>query len=160
MTWIDERLFGWSHSAKRGTSAWGGFSSDEASRVATPDDTDDEDTGDYDNVVGVLPMDDHLLPPGLKSSRQSSFADLQRLRLSPYPQQTSDSIKISPTMDSVIDGRTETEGGLHIRQGPRMRRESLSDCIPVSRIAALDQTEPFPDATRDLNNEVNRGKNE
>ena len=156
MTWIDERLFGWSHSAKRGTSAWGGFSSDEASRVATPDETDDEDTGDYDNVVGVPPTDDHLAL-GLKSSRQSSFADLQRLRLSPYLQQTSDTIKFSPTTDSVVEGRTEMEGGLHIR---RARRESLSDRVPVVRIAALDPTEPFAEATRDLNDEMNREKNE
>src|SRR6266446_10402484 len=53
MTWIDERLFGWSRSATRGTSAWGGNVED-LSRVNTPDDSDEEDTGDYDNVVGLV----------------------------------------------------------------------------------------------------------
>ncbi|KAF8188418.1 glycerol-3-phosphate O-acyltransferase [Pholiota molesta] len=48
MTWIDERLFGWSRSSKRGTSAWGG-PVDDISRINTPDDSDEEDTGDYDN---------------------------------------------------------------------------------------------------------------
>ncbi|KAF8894585.1 hypothetical protein BD779DRAFT_1501913 [Infundibulicybe gibba] len=87
MTWIDERLFGWSRSAQRGTSAWGGVSGDEASRVATPDISDEEDTGDYDNVVGIIPTyDEQQLGSIHKSrSRQSSYADLQRLRISPLP---------------------------------------------------------------------------
>lgn len=81
MTWIDERLFGWSHSAKRGTSAWGGTPADDISRVNTPDDSDDEDTGDYDNVIGVIPPNEDLLNVQKVRSRQSSYADLQKLRM-------------------------------------------------------------------------------
>lgn len=155
MTWIDERLFGWSRSAQRGTSAWGGFSGDEASRVGTPDDTDDEDTGDYDAVVGLLPATDGQLHSGQKASRQSSFADLQRLR-SPHPQR-SEFLKITPFTTPAKDA-TDTEEGLQFRQGHRTRRESLSDCVPVTRIAAMDQAKTFPDATHKLNDEIGREK--
>jgi glycerol-3-phosphate O-acyltransferase/dihydroxyacetone phosphate acyltransferase len=58
MTWLDERLFGWSRSTRRGTSAWGGYtnaSSRAASGPASPDVSDDEDHGDYDNVINYLP---------------------------------------------------------------------------------------------------------
>jgi glycerol-3-phosphate O-acyltransferase / dihydroxyacetone phosphate acyltransferase len=81
MTWIDERLFGWSHSAKRGTSAWGGTPADDVSRVGTPDDSDDEDTGDYDNVIGVISLNEDILNVQKIRSRQSSYADLQKLRM-------------------------------------------------------------------------------
>jgi glycerol-3-phosphate O-acyltransferase / dihydroxyacetone phosphate acyltransferase len=160
MTWIDERLFGWSRSAKRGTSAWGGFSGDEGSRLATPDETDDEDSGDYDNVVGIIPTGDDQLNPAQKSqksrSRQSSYADLQRLRLSPLPPpldtaQRSESRGLSTAVSS-----TETETGMNLRQGHRTRRESLSDGVPVARIAAVDRGERFASATQDLNHEIDR----
>jgi len=81
MTWIDERLFGWSKSARRGTSVWSGATTDPGSRLTTPEDTDDEDTGDYDNVVGLL-HDAHSAAGQKAKSRQSSYADLQRLRVS------------------------------------------------------------------------------
>ncbi|KAF8636629.1 hypothetical protein AX17_003438 [Amanita inopinata Kibby_2008] len=89
MTWIDERLFGWSRSAKRGTSAWGGSFVDDGSRIGTPDDTDDEDTGDYDNVIGIIPMNEDFLSVQKTRSRQSSYADLQKLRLAPKSQDDS-----------------------------------------------------------------------
>jgi glycerol-3-phosphate O-acyltransferase / dihydroxyacetone phosphate acyltransferase len=44
--------------------------------------------------------------------------------------------------------------GLHFRQGHRERRKSLTDRVPVERIAALDRQEPFERATLDLNNEI------
>lgn len=155
MTWIDERLFGWSRSTKRGTSAWGGFSGDEGTRLGTPDDTDDEDSGDYDNVIGIISNNDDQLNPAQKSrSRQSSYADLQRLRLSPLPPpstQRSNSAGSSTAMSS-----TAREAGLNTRQGHRTRRESLSDGVPVMRIATVDRTEPFASATQDLNDEIDR----
>jgi glycerol-3-phosphate O-acyltransferase/dihydroxyacetone phosphate acyltransferase len=156
MTWIDERLFGWSRSAKRGTSAWGGFSGDEASRIGTPDESDDEDTGDYDNVVGILPMaNDDQLNTGPKSrSRQSSYADLQRLRLSPFPR----SSDVSAPNTGTTVSPAEPEDSLSFRHGHRTRRKSLSDGIPVTRIAAVDRTEPFMNATHDLNEEAKRNK--
>jgi glycerol-3-phosphate O-acyltransferase/dihydroxyacetone phosphate acyltransferase len=154
MTWIDERLFGWSRSAKRGTSAWGGgFSGDEGSRLGTPDESDDEDTGDYDNVVGLIPSGDEQLSPTQKShgsrSRQSSYADLQRLRLSPLPR-PSDTAQQLDLAGSLPD----MESKLNARQGHRTRRESLSDGVPVERIAAVDRAEQFANATQDLNEEI------
>jgi glycerol-3-phosphate O-acyltransferase/dihydroxyacetone phosphate acyltransferase len=160
MTWIDERLFGWSRSAKRGTSAWGGFSGDEGSRLPTPDETDDEDSGDYDNVIGIIPTGDDQLHPAQKSqksrSRQSSYADLQRLRLSPLPR-PSDTVQQSESVgSSTAMLSTEAEAGMNLRQGHRTRRESLSDGVSVSRIAAVDRAEQFANATQDLNDEIDR----
>jgi len=157
MTWIDERLFGWSRSAKRGTSAWGGFSGDESSRIGTPDESDDEDTGDYDNVVGVIPSMDEPAATQKPKSRQSSFADLQRLRLSPFPRTAESSARAT---DLTVVSPTGTEEGLHLRQGHRTRRQSLSDGVPVTRLAAVDRAEPFADATHDLNDEINRNRTE
>lgn len=124
MTWIDERLFGWSRSAKRGTSVWGGLSGDEASRVGTPDDTDDEDSGDYDDVVGVLPSEEQQ-SLGQKSSRQSSFADLQRLRLSPYSSSSLGLLKGTTPTTPTKESPTSTDGGLRIRH--RDKTDNLLD---------------------------------
>jgi len=141
MTWIDERLFGWSRSATRGTSAWGG-NVDDMSRINTPDDSDEEDTGDYDNVVGLV-GDEHT-PASYKSrSRQSSYADLQRLRMAPLINQT----------------RTENEDHHSPTRLPhRSRRASLSDGVAVTRIAAMDPEESFSAATQDLNDEISHAK--
>lgn len=149
MTWIDERLFGWSRSAKRGTSAWEGIA-DDGSRVGSPDDTDDEDTGDYDDVVGLIPGAEDQFNSAHKSrSRQSSYADLQRLRLSPLQH-------VSATSSEPLPA--ESSEGLHFRQNHRTRRESLSDGVPVLRIAAASRQEPFVDVTHGLNDEIRRIK--
>jgi len=137
MTWIDERLFGWSRSSKRGTSAWGGHVED-PSRINTPDDSDEEDTGDYDNVVGVLGTGDEQSLGVYKSrSRQSSYADLQRLRMPPLTTQNGDESS---------------------RLSHRTRRASLGDGVPVSRIATVDRQEPFSEATQNLNEEISHSK--
>ncbi|KAJ6596859.1 glycerol-3-phosphate O-acyltransferase [Mycena vulgaris] len=138
MTWLDERLFGWSRSSNRGTSAWAGTST-EASRIGSPNDSEEEDTGDYENVVGFLPVSANQADN--RSSRQSSYADLQRLKT------LASSSAISPASD-----------GLH-RCSPRERKASLSDRVPVERIAAVDPLEPFDDATQDLNDEILMKKN-
>ncbi|KAH9484305.1 putative acyltransferase [Psilocybe cubensis] len=146
MTWIDERLFGWSRSARRGTSAWGGHV-DDLSRINTPDDSDEEDTGDYDNVVGVLGTDDQHLAAVYKSrSRQSSFADLQRLRMAPMTAQ-------KPTQRA---GDEDPEAASRLTH--RTRRASLSDGVAVTRIAAVVRKEPFEEATQDLNAEISHSK--
>ncbi|KAF9005622.1 glycerol-3-phosphate O-acyltransferase [Cyathus striatus] len=139
MTWIDERLFGWSRSAKRGTSAWGGHSGEEPSRIGTPEDTDEEDTGDYDNVVGIVVSDGHLAVQKSRS-RQSSYADLQKLRMSPVPPN-----QFSPFSVEAINGQA---------QNHRARRASLTDGVPVKRIAAVDREESFSEATDDINTEI------
>lgn len=141
MTWIDERLFGWSRSSKRGTSAWNG---EDYSRINTPDDSDDEDHGDYDNVIGMFsPLIDEQ---GLKSttqkttrSRQSSYADLQRLRMAP--------------MTSTLSRSSQDDTGHH-----RERRASLNNGVAVTRIAQVDKQEPFSEATQDLNKESDKSK--
>jgi len=156
MTWIDERLFGWSRSAKRGTSAWSGNLVDETSRVGTPDDTDEEDTGDYDNVIGVLPNDDDHATGQKPQSRQSSYADLQKIRHSAHPL-SANVLTISTTVDQSDEDPTRDEG-LRLRQSHRTRRESLSDRVPVTRIAAVDKKETFPLATQSLNDEIDKTK--
>ncbi|KAF8902117.1 glycerol-3-phosphate O-acyltransferase [Gymnopilus junonius] len=140
MTWIDERLFGWSRSARRGTSAWSGGHVDDISRLNTPHDSDEEDTGDYDNVLGVLGAGDDQSSSVYKSrSRQSSYADLQRLRMAPSTAQNGDE-----DMSSRLTHRT--------------RRPSLGDGVAVSRIAIVDRKEPFSEATKDLNEEISYSK--
>lgn len=49
---------------------------------------------------------------------------------------------------------------LHMRYGPRTRRASLSDIVSVERIGALDRAESFPDATDEINQEVDKQKGE
>jgi glycerol-3-phosphate O-acyltransferase/dihydroxyacetone phosphate acyltransferase len=84
MTWLDERLFGWSRSARRGTSAWGGASSLDASRAATPDVSDDEEEGDYDNVIDYLGSyigANLSMKRSRSKSLRGSYADLQQLKM-------------------------------------------------------------------------------
>ncbi|PFH54384.1 hypothetical protein AMATHDRAFT_135688 [Amanita thiersii Skay4041] len=150
MTWIDERLFGWSRSAKHGTSAWSGANADDGSRIGTPDDTDEEDTGDYDNVIGVIQGNEDILGVPKTRSRQSSYADLQKLRMAPLTPQSNEPGAVKPPV-------TDSEGVRH-RCGPRERRESLSDGISVSRIAETDRQEKFALVTHDLNDEVYQAK--
>ena len=83
MTWLDDRLFGWSRSAHRGTSAWGGPSSLDASRVATSEISDEEEEGDYDNVIDYLGsyVEKNLSQQRSRSrSIRGSYADLQQLK--------------------------------------------------------------------------------
>jgi len=141
MTWIDERLFGWSRSAKHGTSAWGGVTpSIEISRSGTPNDSDDEEAPDYDDVLGYFPDQEQPGTPRVPKSRSrnSSYADLQRLRMT----------------------NTEEGQGLHPRQGHRSRKPSLSDSVPVNRIAATHPQEPFEAVTSEINGEILREKKE
>lgn len=137
MTWLDERLFGWSRSSKRGTSAWGGVSnSTDASRIGSPDHSEGEDAGDYEDVIGFLPVsaDQATSKP---RSRQNSYADLQRLRLS--------------ALSTSSSATSPTDNGESPR---RERKASLSDGVPVERIAAVDPLKQFDEATQGLNDEI------
>lgn len=147
MTWIDERLFGWSRSARRGTSAWNGSAADDGSRVGTPDFSDEEDAGDYDNVIGAILADEDSIGNQKARSRQSSYADLQRLRMAP----------MAPLSSTQPSPSTQGDEGLRHRSGHRARKETLSDGVPVTRIATVDRKENFADATHGLNDEVNHG---
>ena len=175
-TWLDERLFGWSRSARRGTSAWAGTRSHEISRAATPDASDEEDAPDYDDLLAVPGGLDgaHSLAARPRSQR-SSYADLQRLRrsssaaapangngllqpLSP----TSTSASSSTALASPSDGKDKDKDrdadgeGLHFRGQTRPRKPSLSDNVPVEVIGQVDPTEPFGEATSDLNEEMEK----
>ncbi|THH14858.1 hypothetical protein EW146_g5540 [Bondarzewia mesenterica] len=171
MTWLDERLFGWSRSAKRGTSAWaGGTYSQDISRAPTPDVSDDEDTGDYDNVLGILPGEGYLTPNRHRSrSHHSSYADLQKFRMTATQQSgqgkamRSPQLAVQPLPDNqthpVGQGESPTEyEGLHHRQTHRGRKPSLSDSVAVERIAALDPDERFRECTDHINEEIRETK--
>jgi glycerol-3-phosphate O-acyltransferase / dihydroxyacetone phosphate acyltransferase len=164
-TWIDERLFGWSRSAKHGTSAWGGGAHD-VSHAGTPDETDEEDGGDYDDVIELIPggWEDQLNSPRTQKSRsrQGSYADLQKLRMSLVDKSAVDTNSLhvhSSTSSTSQSPATEVEG-LHFRHRHRDRRMSLSDQVSVERIAAVDPKEAFGDATHEINDEINQRKPE
>lgn len=151
MTWIDERLFGWSRSSKRGTSAWSGF--EDPSRINTPDETDEEDAGDYDDVIGLIPAnDDQGLATHKGRNGQSSYADLQRLRLNPTGHPSKSHVG-SINVDGQHDQPEESSRLLR-----RPRRASLSSDVPVERIAAIHPTETFSDATVSLNEGTTQAK--
>ena len=92
-------------------------------------------------------------------SRQSSYADLQRLRMATT---SSTSLSASTQHSSQLplnrSSSTLDVDGLHIRRGGRARKMSLSDRVPVERIAVVDRQEPFASATLDLNDEMQEGK--
>jgi len=169
MTWLDERLFGWSRSARRGTSAWGGnasVSSLSASRAASPDVSDDEDHGDYDNVIGYLPsiVGDALSGLGFARSRtpnrsrtslRGSYADLPSVRKA-----EEDRAKMSHEMRSRKSQPSSPT--LSIRPlppspvrmgGPRQRKMSLTDNVHVERIGQIQKDESFTEVTEELNRE-------
>jgi len=156
MTWIDERLFGWSRSADRGSN--GTSSAEEVSRAGTPDHTDHEDGGDYDNVLGFIPTFQEPLNSQTNRSRQSSYADLQKLRMSVtdgHQHKSGPDTNLDPpsVLASPASPASEMDG-LHFRQGHRERKKSLTDGVLVGRIAALDRREPFEDATDNINDEI------
>jgi len=68
MTWLDERLFGWSRSAE---------TSREVSRAGTPRGSDDEDAGDYDDLLKVPQSEGQA---SKVQGQRGSYADLQKLR--------------------------------------------------------------------------------
>jgi glycerol-3-phosphate O-acyltransferase / dihydroxyacetone phosphate acyltransferase len=161
MTWLDERLFGWSKSSRRGTSAWGGtaVSSVEASRVGSPDISDDEDHGDYDNVIGYLPS---IVGSTLGLTRQpkslrGSFADLPSVRsrenlAPPKSQPSSPMIMTNPHLSPFVS--SDSSGALtHRKASQRERKLSLSDNVAVERIGRIDHDGTFKEATEELNQE-------
>lgn len=82
LTWVDERLFGWTHSARRNLSSTGSASG-APSHINTPEVSDDEDEGlgDYENVIGYLhKYEQDSLPKKGSRSNHTSYADLQQLR--------------------------------------------------------------------------------
>ncbi|KAH9946190.1 glycerol-3-phosphate O-acyltransferase [Epithele typhae] len=161
MTWLDERLFGWSRSARRGTSAWaGGTRSTEISRAATPDVSDEEDAPDYDDFLHIPGGESSSLASHPRSQR-SSYADLQRLRRSPSHSGLNPLSPISPmaATGGSTAGADKDKDGLHFRGQTRSRKPSLSDGVPVVDISLVDRAEAFKDATMDLNQEMRKRRN-
>ncbi|EPQ58150.1 hypothetical protein GLOTRDRAFT_98821 [Gloeophyllum trabeum ATCC 11539] len=158
MTWLDERLFGWSRSAKRGTSVWaGGEKSHDVSRVGTPDGSDDEDEGDYDNVLGYLPIYESQGGRGRSRSHHSSYADLQKLRTTPAGNgSNNDTSHVSPTSRLRSESPSDKDGLRFRSNVHRDRKGSLSDGVPVERLGALGRDEQFKDATQEINEEISR----
>lgn len=148
MTWLDERLFGWSRSAHRGTSAWGGgLSSLDTSRAASPDISDDEDGGDYDNVIAYLGVytNSNGTPRTRSRSLRGSYADLQALKNKEAEQglgsKSQSARQLAPPQlyapvyrrrAATTTGRTFDEGQTHDAQGSESTEGSLegSDSQP------------------------------
>ncbi|KAL1692296.1 hypothetical protein GGG16DRAFT_90169 [Schizophyllum commune] len=167
MTWIDERLFGWSTSSKHGTSAFFGGTGGKStapSTAGTPDDSDEEDEGDYDNVIKLIPeFGAGRGFGGSGRSRNSSYADMHRMRVAPMPPRQVGAVDGNGNHERdhpVSSPETETEG-IQLRQrkvSNRQRRESLSDMIPVERIAQVERGEAFDEATQELNDEARKNE--
>lgn len=155
-TWIDERVFGWSRSAHRGTNAWAGI---DESRVGTPDFSEEEDGGDYEDVVGLIPSHDDLSSITKPRSRNSSYADLQKLRMTAgrgNPSLTVPTWSAGNSGPSSPLSPTSEMDGIHFRQknNHHARKHSLSDGISVQRLATVEKGEPFEEATEKLNTEA------
>lgn len=158
-TWLDERLFGWSRSANRGTSAWagGGTRSQEISRSATPDLSDEEDEPDYDNLI--VPSAEGSTLASNPRSQRSSYADITRLRRTSSAANTHalGFTPTSPTANATGEHSADLDG-LHFRGQGRARKASLSDGVPVEIIGQADRAEPFTEMTQDLNSEMRKRK--
>lgn len=172
MSWLDERLFGWSKSVWRGTSVWGG--SGAPSGINTPELSDDEGAADYDNVLGYLnAYSSGSRTPGRKRARSThqSYADLQQWRKAaegdgsePKPRVPSE-LDLAPVFSAHFASSTKAptqirtsdladDAGLVLRKpGSRERRQSLSDLTPVERIGQLPLNESFREDTKELNRE-------
>ena len=157
MTWLDERLFGWSRSAKRGTSVWGGGGNQsvEASRMPTPnvsDDEDDHDAGDYDDVLGYVSNYQTGGGRSRSKSLRNSYADLQQLKKADAQGRNGMYHSHQNPKSPLANAYTPSSPtGLQQR---RERKGSLTDGVKVERLAALDPTETFKEATEDINREV------
>ena len=142
-TWLDERLFGWTRSPSRGTSAWAGNGSTDPSRAASPDATEDEseDEGDYEQLLGYIPIEGDWSPPRSRSrSMRSSYADLQQLKMT----QSATTTGANPRF---LNASLPNDPEVHRRE----RRDTLQDDIPVEKIGHVDPDSTFKDATIALN---------
>jgi len=114
MTWIDERLFGWSQGTRR--EAISGTTSGVTSRQDTPYASDDEEANaDYENVVGYL----HAYEPSLSKKRarsnHASYADLQHLRKKPSSSEVA-TLGEQSASDSPFKTRTRSRSEMNLSQ--------------------------------------------
>lgn len=131
--------------------------------MASPDASDEEDAPDYDDILAV-PGGDGLSLSSRPRSQRSSYADLQRLRLTSSAANTNGGgllSSLSPVESTVASGEKHADtDGLHFRGQTRARKASLSDNVPVGAIGEVDREEPFKDATKDLNSEMKKRKSD
>ncbi|KIK59892.1 hypothetical protein GYMLUDRAFT_665621 [Collybiopsis luxurians FD-317 M1] len=92
------------------------LSPEESSHVNTPDDSDEDDAGNGEEIIGLVPGHDDQ--GGNTRSRNNSYANLQRLRLSALAQTSGVDLSPSP-LRPPSPGESE---GLHIRTGHRNRK--------------------------------------
>ncbi|KAG8908510.1 hypothetical protein FRB99_005870 [Tulasnella sp. 403] len=164
MAWLDERIWGWTRSARRGTNAWAGSKSGDVSCVHSPDvsdASDDEDIGDYDDVVGYLPG--YVTPSTRMRSRSlaNSYADLQQLRKHSeqnrrHPHPEDHHLIPKASLRSPLSGTFPND--VQSDRPPvvfakRERKGSLEGNVEVERLAKLDPDEPFNECTQDINRE-------
>jgi glycerol-3-phosphate O-acyltransferase/dihydroxyacetone phosphate acyltransferase len=148
-------LFGWSKSSKRGTSAWAAPPrSLDGSRLPTPETSDDEDGGDYDNVLGYL--SDGYISPVATRSRAGSYADLQKLKMSKTAGATLAVPTAVPGPAPTADPGRPRSGSVGSSPGgsPRTKRargNSLTEVVPVQEINKCDKSQPFEEMTEQLN---------
>jgi glycerol-3-phosphate O-acyltransferase/dihydroxyacetone phosphate acyltransferase len=140
MKWLDERLFGWSRSAHRGTSVWAGAPSHGPSAMPTPEASDNEDNGDYEHVLGYLP---HLgVGDGTRStgrSRSTSYADLQSLR---KVDGTPNFQSLSPTSPTT-DLRSRSRSDVNLSQlAPVYHSRRSGPSSPIRNTLALTSMPP------------------
>lgn len=166
MTWLDERLFGWSRSTRRGTSAWGGGTPmTELSRAATPDASDSEE-GDYEHVISYLGSytGDNASYRTRSRSLKGSYADLHLLKTKDSVGNSADSTKPelknanSPALRFRATGNdlgSDPFQNGH-REAPRARKSSLTDRVPVEKIGNLTSTDSFQTSTSILNKEIKK----
>ncbi|KAH7107845.1 glycerol-3-phosphate O-acyltransferase [Auriculariales sp. MPI-PUGE-AT-0066] len=173
MTWIDEHLFGWSRSSKRGTSALFGASTPAvstpgASRPATPEVSDDDGHGDYEDLLGYLSTAQEGNKKRLRSAR-SSYADLQQLKspisstaLSSSVPAVSGGLRLRQPGANGDSSKTNSPDSPTFRTGTRSRKASLSDNVDVKRLEVVPPKASFEDATNELNqeNRIQRDKHD
>jgi len=137
-----------------------------ATREGTPDVSDDEGTGDYEDLLGYLSTAQDSTKKRLRSAR-SSYADLQNLKTPAAASTTgmttitvlSGGLKLRMPGDS--GSANHSPDSPTMRTGTRSRKASLSGSVDVKRLEVLPQEEQtFAEATAELNreNSMNRRK--
>ncbi|THH01423.1 hypothetical protein EW026_g1269 [Hermanssonia centrifuga] len=111
-TWLDERLFGWSHTASHGGSSNIEPDSRGTSRAPSPDFSGDE-IGDYDNLLGYL--DGKNLTHSRSRSVHNSYADLQKLRQTGGSKDGLTYPVMSTGVPQLVPNPSLDPDGLHIR---------------------------------------------
>ncbi|KAI6118935.1 glycerol-3-phosphate O-acyltransferase [Pisolithus croceorrhizus] len=134
MTWMDERLFGWSRTARRGNDT-------PANSPQIPDESE-KDCWDYDHVIDFIPAyEDASL--GKLRGRRGSYADLHRFRVASEKRTTA----------PVASSGAQISGGQSVHRRSRKHKETLSDPVPVDYTATVDTTEDFEETAKGLNEE-------